>query len=70
MKASERDELLGRLDERSRNTYTLVQKVVDDVRNHNLKIARNENSIKWIRWILYIGLILIATGAGLALKFL
>ena len=26
MKASERDELLGRLDERTRNTYTLMEK--------------------------------------------
>ena len=49
MKPSERDELLGRLDERTRNTYRLVEKqekhlerINNKVEEHTIAIARQD----------------------------
>ncbi|KKN74963.1 hypothetical protein LCGC14_0384650 [marine sediment metagenome] len=55
MKPKERDELLGRLDERSRNTYHLVEKLEKHNAEQNGYIldlvkqsSSNKTSIKWI----------------------
>lgn len=51
MKPSERDELLGRLDERSLNTYKLVEKQEKHLSSLDIRVTRNTNDIKWIKRI-------------------
>ena len=45
MKPSERDELFGRLDERSANTYTLVEKQEKHLAELNSKTQQNQLDI-------------------------
>ena len=42
MKPSERDELLGRLDERTRNTWSVVEKIEKHVTKQNGRISKLE----------------------------
>ena len=57
MNASERDELLGRLDERTRNTWTAIDKVEKHLNtqngillNHTKQIAHNTQGRRNIKW--------------------
>ena len=59
MKPGERDELLGRLDERSANTYSLVEKqekhlakLNDKVGKNTLNIDRNHNRLTDVEKVL------------------
>lgn len=59
MKPKERDELLIRLDERSRNIWILTEKqenhlskLNDSMLKHAVQISSNKTSIKWIVRIL------------------
>lgn len=59
MKVKERDELLVRLDERTRNIWTLTErqedhlsKLNDSMLKHAIQISSNKTSIKWIIRIL------------------
>ena len=52
MKASERDVLIGRIDERTRNTYTLVEKqekhlseLNGSVRDHSVRLTALESGV-------------------------
>ena len=72
MKPKERDELLGRLDERSRNTYHLVEKLEKHNAEQNgyildliKQVSSNKTSIKWMVRILYAVGILGAGTTGL-----
>ena len=63
MKPAERDELLGRLDERSINTYHLVEKLERHQRESNgivisqgERIAKNETKIRLI-WKIGLGIL-------------
>ena len=58
MKPTDRDDLLIRIDERTRNIYTLTEKqdahlsnLNDSIREHAEQITNNTSSIKWIRVI-------------------
>ena len=71
MKPLERDNLLIRLDERTRNIYNLTEKqedhlskLNDALSKHAIGIEGNRVSIKWLRIIL-ISVILGGGGAGL-----
>ncbi len=68
MKASERDDLLIRLDERSRNIYTLVEKqerhleeLNSTTRENTTGVAVNRSGIKRIYWIMG-GIVLLVIG--------
>ena len=70
MKPSERDELLGRLDERSRNTWQSVKKIEehlerlnDTVAENSTGIAVNRSGVKRIYWIIG-GIILLLIALG------
>ena len=59
MKPKERDELLIRLDERSRNIWALTEKqenhlskINDSLLKHAIQLSSNKTSIKWIVRIL------------------
>lgn len=59
MKVTERDALLGRIDERTRNIYALTEKqevhlskLNDNMLKHATQIESNKTSIKWIIRIL------------------
>ncbi|KKL09318.1 hypothetical protein LCGC14_2567080, partial [marine sediment metagenome] len=45
MTDEERDELLGRLDERSQNTWRTVEKIEKHVESQNGKITKNRIAI-------------------------
>ncbi len=55
MKATERDDLLIRLDERTRNIWALTErqeehlgKINDSLLKHAIQLSSNKTSIKWI----------------------
>ena len=55
MKAAERDDLLIRLDERTRNIWALtekqeehLEKINDSLLKHAIQLSSNKTSIKWI----------------------
>lgn len=59
MKVKERDELLIRLDERTRNIWTLTErqedhlsKLNDSMLKHAVQISSNKTSVRWIIRIL------------------
>ncbi len=59
MKASERDELLGRLDERTKNTWTATERIEKhlDTQNgiildHTEQIAHNTQGRRNIKWLI------------------
>lgn len=73
MKASERDDLLTRLDERVCNIWRVTNQTseyVDDIRTNNVEqwkqISSNKTAIKWIVRVLTAAGILGAGGTGLA----
>lgn len=66
MKAPERDELLIRIDERTHNTYKLVEQINGTVDEHSKQITRNTTNIRWIVKILGVGVLLIGAGTGIA----
>ena len=45
MKPAERDELLGRLDERTRNTWSSVEKIEKHVEKQNGRITKLEITV-------------------------
>ncbi len=49
MKPSERDELLGRLDERTRNTYNLMEKQEQHLGKLNNTVAKHSVDINTIK---------------------
>ena len=63
MKPQERDDLLIRIDERTRNIWRLtdqqekhLSKINDSLLEHAVQITSNSNGIKWLRWVIGIGL--------------
>ena len=77
MKATERDALLNRLDERTANIYHLTEKqeahlskLNDSILNHAVQISSNRTSIKWIIRGLWIAVILGGGAAGIIKLFL
>lgn len=76
MKPKERDELFGRLDERTRNIWLLTErqedhliKLNDAILKHAVQISSNKTSIKWIIRIL-VGAGVIGGGATGLIKWL
>ena len=72
MKAKERDELLIRLDERSCNTYHLVEKLERHnieqngyIREQDKQVASNKTSIGRLWWLL--GIVVISGGSAIGL---
>lgn len=72
MKPKERDELLIRLDERSRNIWTLTEKqeshlskLNDNMMKHAVQISSNKTSLRWIIRIASGLIILGGTATGL-----
>jgi len=72
MKPKERDELLIRLDERTRNIWTLTEKqedhlakINDSMMKHAVQISSNKTSVKWIVRILVAAGILGGGATGL-----
>ena len=72
MKPKERDELLIRLDERTRNIWTLTEKqedhlskINDSMMKHAVQISSNKTSVKWIVRILVAAGILGGGGYGI-----
>ena len=72
MKLKERDELLGRLDERTANIWRATEqqekhlsKINDSLMKHAVQISSNRTSIKWIVRILIASGIIGGTTTGL-----
>ncbi len=72
MKPSERDELLIRVDERTRNTWTMVErqeghlsKINGSISTHARQITANGTSIKWIVRIFATAVILGGSAFGI-----
>lgn len=72
MKPKERDDLLIRLDERSRNIWTLTErqeehlaKLNDSMLKHAVQISSNKTSIKWLIRVLVAAGILGGGATGL-----
>ena len=60
----DRDDLLARLDERSRNTYRLVEKINNTVSEHTKNIQRNTTWINAFKWVISV----IVTGVAVGLS--
>lgn len=72
MKQADRDELLGRLDERTSNTWTLVEKMEkhlgklnDSVLENTISCAKNKTGVRNL-WAV-IGFVAIVTGTALGI---
>jgi len=67
MKPKDRDDLLSRIDERTRNIWTLTEKqelhlskLNDNVMKHAIQISSNKTSIGRLWWLIGI----VVTGSG------
>ena len=63
MKASERDALFARLDERSKNTWHTVEKMEQHQEITNGRLRKVENKV----WYLFGLLAVVSSGAGTAI---
>jgi len=72
MKPKERDDLLIRLDERTRNIYRLTEKqenhlakINDSMLKHAVQISSNKTSIRWIVRVLIAAGVIGGSATGL-----
>ena len=72
MKPSERDDLLGRIDERTRNIYRLTEKqeehlaeLNNNMMKHAVQISSNKTSIRWIVRLLVTAVVIASGATGL-----
>ena len=63
MKPNERDELLGRLDERTSNTWRLVEKIDKRTLETDKRSIRNSTWVNTFKWT--IGLLVTGVIAGI-----
>ena len=72
MKTSERDDLLSRIDERTRNIYRLTEKqeehlaeLNNNMMKHAVQLSSNRTSIRWIVRLLVTAVVVGSGATGL-----
>ena len=63
MKPQERDLLFGRLDERSRNTWAVIEKMEQHLDKLNDSVAKNTSFRKWVKPVVIAGVVAITLRA-------
>ncbi len=63
MKPQERDLLFGRLDERSRNTWAVIEKMERHLDKLNDSVAKNTSFRKWVKPVVIAGVVAITLRA-------